>query len=149
MLTQFALALVLAASSAAEKPPACATQIAAPAQGDPLARQAAQRGLEYPSKSAGQWPQQPNCYGCQVQASAPTADDAWLGPMRRAEGFLASASTHWKPADQTYLQDINYALLGMVAAGAGSGEASALRLQRLLLERQNRDGGWGLAAGAS
>lgn len=83
------------------------------------------------------------------QAFARTADDKWLAPMRKAERFLAEQSREWTAASGVYLQDVNFALLGLVAAGVGPGEASAQRLQQMLLARQNQDGGWGLEADKS
>ena len=46
--------------------------------------------------------------------------------------------------ERRLIQNINFALLGLIAAGVGPSEESALRLQKLLLARQNQDGGWGL-----
>lgn len=78
------------------------------------------------------------------QAFARTADGGWLAPMRKAERYLAGRSSTWTAESGVYLQDLNFALLGLVAAGVGPGEASAQRLQTTLLARQNQDGGWGL-----
>ena len=78
------------------------------------------------------------------QAFARTADDKWLAPMRKAERFLAAQSASGTATSDVYIQDINFALLGLVAAGVGPAEPSALRLQKMLLARQNQDGGWGL-----
>src|SRR5215813_7417208 len=84
------------------------------------------------------------------QAFAHTADDKWLAPMRNAERYLALQSSDWQAgADGVYVQNINFALLGLVAAGVGPSEQSSLRLQKILLARQNQDGGWGLDRGAS
>ncbi|HSD90717.1 MAG TPA: carboxypeptidase regulatory-like domain-containing protein, partial [Kofleriaceae bacterium] len=83
------------------------------------------------------------------QAFARTADDKWLAPMRKAEQYLARRSSDWKVGTEVYLQDVNFALLGLVAAGVGNGEAGSARLQKMLLSRQNQDGGWGLDAGQS
>lgn len=83
------------------------------------------------------------------QAFARTADDKWLAPMRKAEQFLAKQSSDWTVKSEVYLQNVNFALLGLVAAGVGNGEASSQRLQKILLARQNQDGGWGLDAGKS
>ncbi len=77
------------------------------------------------------------------QAFARTADDKWLAPMRKAEQYLSQQASRWD--DETvYVQDINFALLGLVAAGVGNAEPSSQRLQKLLLSRQNADGGWAL-----
>lgn len=78
------------------------------------------------------------------QAYARTADAKWLPPMRKAETFLSSTTAGWKSGAGVYVQDLNFALLGLVASGVSRSEPSALRLQRMLLERQNQDGGWGL-----
>jgi len=229
---------------------------AAAAPGDPAARHAAQRGLEYLAKASTQWTQAHNCFGCHVQAVtmealavgkhhqydvtpkdlevmakallmgvtagghttgvafegqawarydewinsqrsaellryaeelknlqaedgsipdddarlpvtggvmhttyqamqtwrqayARTANDRWLPPMRRAEKYLARRSEALATQKSPYLQDLNFALLGLVAAGVGPSEAPSLRMQKALLARQNQDGGWGLEKGAS
>jgi hypothetical protein len=78
------------------------------------------------------------------QAFSRTADDKWLAPIRKAERYLARQSAQWNGKSDVYIQNINFALLGLVAAGVGPTEESSLRLQKLLLSRQNQDGGWGL-----
>lgn len=78
------------------------------------------------------------------QAHARTADDKWLTPLRRAERFLTATADKWKSADGVYLQDIDFALLGLASAGVTRAEPASERLQKLLLSRQNEDGGWGL-----
>jgi squalene-hopene/tetraprenyl-beta-curcumene cyclase len=83
------------------------------------------------------------------QAYSRTADDKWLAPIRRAERYLAGQSAQWNGKSDVYIQNVNFALLGLVAAGVGPSEESSLRLQRLLLARQNQDGGWGLDHGRS
>jgi hypothetical protein len=76
------------------------------------------------------------------QAFARTADDSWLAPIRRAEGYIQTTAASWKePPAQ--LQDLNYALLGLSAAGVGAGENLTVKLTRFLLDKQNQDGGWG------
>lgn len=84
------------------------------------------------------------------QAYARTADQKWLSPLRKAESFLTSTSAQWQRSGaDVYLQDINFALLGLTASGVGRAEPGSLRLQRMLLERQKQDGGWGLEKGPS
>ena len=79
------------------------------------------------------------------QAFARTADDKWLAPMRKAGALPRAAIAASGTARATsIIQNINFALLGLVAAGVGPAEASSLRLQKMLLARQNQDGGWGL-----
>ena len=83
------------------------------------------------------------------QAFARTADDKWLAPMRKAEQFLGRQASDWSVKSDVYIQNVNFALLGLVAAGVGNGEASSQKLQKILLARQHQDGGWGLAKGTS
>ncbi|MSP59588.1 MAG: hypothetical protein EXR72_04460 [Myxococcales bacterium] len=78
------------------------------------------------------------------QAYARTADDKWLTPIRKSEKYFAQQSGQWTQKSEVYIQNLNFALLGLAAAGVGPSEASSLRLQRLLLARQNQDGGFGL-----
>jgi squalene-hopene/tetraprenyl-beta-curcumene cyclase len=72
------------------------------------------------------------------QAYSRTADDKWLGPIRRAERYLAGQSAQWNGKSDVYIQNINFALLGLVAAGVGPTEQSSLRLQKMLLARETR-----------
>ena len=83
------------------------------------------------------------------QAYARTANDRWLPPMRRAERYLAKRSDALAGQKGAYLQDLNFALLGLVAAGVGPAEAPSMKMQKALLSRQNQDGGWGLEPGTS
>jgi hypothetical protein len=78
------------------------------------------------------------------QAYARTADEAWLGPMRKAEGYLAKTARAWKDEQAISILDVNYALMGLTAAGMKSSEATPQKLIKNLLSRQNRDGGFGL-----
>lgn len=80
------------------------------------------------------------------QAHARTADDTWLGPMRKAEAYLAKTSASWTSDQALSILDVNYALMGLVAANVKSSEPSSQKLQKNLLARQNQDGGWGLNA---
>ncbi|MBN1210508.1 MAG: carboxypeptidase regulatory-like domain-containing protein [Myxococcaceae bacterium] len=84
------------------------------------------------------------------QAYARTADDSWLGPIRRAEKFVAQKAASWEGNPQgVYLQDVNYALLGLTAAGASRSEDVAGKVARYLVSLQNADGGWGFSKGSS
>lgn len=78
------------------------------------------------------------------QAYARTADEKWQAPLRKAESFLAKTSAKFQDAKGVYVQDINFALLGLLASGVTRQESSAYRLISMLLRRQNSDGGWGL-----
>ncbi len=83
------------------------------------------------------------------QAYARTADDRWLEPIARAEQYIRSRAANLTDAEATYLQDLNYAIIGLLAAGAGRGEAVLELLSAELRERQNADGGWGFTVGAA
>jgi hypothetical protein len=48
-----------------------------------------------------------------------------------------------------YLQDVNYALLGLTAAGASRSEEVAGKVARYLVSQQQQDGGWGFTADTS
>jgi len=259
VLALFAAAPALAGPPSPPPPLVCSKGLpSTPASaGDPAARHAAQRGLEYLAKASNQWTQEHNCFGCHVQAVtlealtvgkhhqydvtpkdlaamvkalemgvtagghttgvafegqawarydewidaqhtsdliryaeelknlqaedgsipdddarlpvtggvmhttyqamqtwrqtyARTANDRWLPPMRRAERYLARRSDALAASPKgAYLQDFNFALLGLVAAGVGPAEAPSMKMQKALLSRQNQDGGWGLEPGKS
>lgn len=84
------------------------------------------------------------------QVYARTADDAWLAPIRRAEAFIAQKAASWEGKPEgVYLQDVNYALLGLTAAGASRSEEVAGKVARYLVSLQQKDGGWGFEAGVS
>jgi carboxypeptidase family protein/Big-like domain-containing protein len=83
------------------------------------------------------------------QAYARTANDRWLPPMRRAERYLARRADALASQKDAYLQDLDFALLGLVAAGVGPAEAPSMKMQKALLGRQHQDGGWGLEADKS
>ncbi len=78
------------------------------------------------------------------QAYARTADDVWLAPIRRAESYVATRAAQWEGNPQgVYLQDVNYALMGLVSAGVSRSEQTASKLSSFLLSKQREDGGWG------
>ncbi|MBL8957792.1 MAG: carboxypeptidase regulatory-like domain-containing protein [Myxococcaceae bacterium] len=70
------------------------------------------------------------------QAYAASADVKWLAPVQRAEGWLQKQ----KPTETS---NIAYVVMGLTAAGVGPTEAPMPSLTRQLLERQQRDGGFG------
>ncbi len=88
------------------------------------------------------------------QCYARSADDAWRAPLRRAETFVTNTVKSWKlggttPAElqlqkKVALQDINHALMALVAAGVGGTEPMTAALVKELLSRQGKDGGWAL-----
>jgi squalene-hopene/tetraprenyl-beta-curcumene cyclase len=84
------------------------------------------------------------------QAYARTADDAWLAPLRLSEGYMAKTAKSWESnPGAVYLQDVNYAVMGLVAAGVPGSDPSVARLVHFLETRQHKDGGWGFNGEAS
>jgi hypothetical protein len=79
------------------------------------------------------------------QVYARTADDRWLPPLQKAERWLTSAARAL--GDDASMQDLDYALLGLTAAGMGANEPLVASLQKRVLARQNQDGGWGFVPG--
>jgi squalene-hopene/tetraprenyl-beta-curcumene cyclase len=82
------------------------------------------------------------------QAYERSADDRWLSAIANAEDYLSGAVSGWKHAPPDEIQEINYAVMGLLAAGMGADEAAMVRLASELRERQNQDGGWGRTRGA-
>ena len=81
------------------------------------------------------------------QCYARTADDEWLAPLRKAEKFVAATAKSWQGRpDSVALEDLNYALMALSAAGAGRTEESSANLIRALLQRQRGDGAWAYGA---
>jgi len=75
-----------------------------------------------------------------------SADDQWLTAIQRAESFLQASIERWhgKAPD---LQSLDYAILGLAAAGVGTQEAVMVGLSEKLRNLQRDDGGWALGAG--
>ena len=82
------------------------------------------------------------------QVYARTADSRWLLPLQHAESFLHTAAVAQLSAVGGTIQALNYALMGLGAAGAGSSDDTVRKLAALLLTRQHQDGGWGFGAEA-
>lgn len=77
------------------------------------------------------------------QCYARTADDVWLAPLRKAEQYVAATAKSWQGSpDKVALEDVNYALMALIAAGAGRSETTTAELIRYLVSQQRDDGGW-------
>jgi Carboxypeptidase regulatory-like domain/Bacterial Ig domain/Squalene-hopene cyclase C-terminal domain len=81
------------------------------------------------------------------QAYERSADDAWLTATQKAEDYLRRTAAAW-PAEVA-TQEINYTAMGLLAAGMGAKEELRMRITKMLLARQQQDGGWGFAPGAN
>ncbi|MFO0628011.1 MAG: carboxypeptidase regulatory-like domain-containing protein [Polyangiales bacterium] len=80
------------------------------------------------------------------QAYARSADERWLAPMRRAEAWLQREARALSDSPVPNTVHMNYAVLGLLAAGAQPGEAVMRALAGHLRERQHADGGFGFEA---
>jgi squalene-hopene/tetraprenyl-beta-curcumene cyclase len=78
------------------------------------------------------------------QVHARTADEKWLLPIRKAERYLTTQANGWTKAPPSSIQDLDYALLGLVQAGMGSGDPLIAALEAQVVKRQRPDGGWSL-----
>ena len=83
------------------------------------------------------------------QAHARTADERWLPPIARAEGYLRSRAEGLTAANNPKIQDIDYAILGLLEAGASPSEGEVRLLEERLRGQQGADGGWGYQLGGS
>lgn len=83
------------------------------------------------------------------QAYARSADDRWLTAIGKGEGFIQKQIDAWYANPTNDIQHMNYALLGLLAAGVGSSEKVATDLRDKLLANQNEDGGFPLMAGGA
>lgn len=84
------------------------------------------------------------------QAYARTADTTWLAPIQKAEHYVAETAAKWDGIKGViYLQDVNYAVMGLAAAGVSRSEETQGRLIRALTSQQNKDGGWGFTGDSS
>jgi hypothetical protein len=81
------------------------------------------------------------------QVHARTADEKWLLPISKAERYVTAQAHAWLQAPPTSVQDLDYALLGLSAAGMGSGDPMIAALEAQVVKRQNADGGWGFTQG--
>lgn len=81
------------------------------------------------------------------QAYARSADERWLPPIARAEEYIRTRAAGLTDEHATYLQDLGYAIIGLLAAGASPSEPVLEMLGAELRERQGQDGGWGFSVG--
>lgn len=77
------------------------------------------------------------------QAWARSADARWLAPMRRAEAWVQTRARALSDDPSAGTVPLNYAVMGLLAAGAQPSEAALTALAAQLRRRQREDGGWG------
>lgn len=80
------------------------------------------------------------------QVHARTADTRWLVPIRKAEEWLTLQAKRMSD-EGGRLQDVDYSIMGLHAAGAGSGDKLMAALARVVEKQQNQDGGFGFSKG--
>jgi squalene-hopene/tetraprenyl-beta-curcumene cyclase len=83
------------------------------------------------------------------QAHARSADDRWLLPISKAERYLQATARTWMQQPPQNIQELNYGLLGLQAAGVSTSEPVMRALSKRVLSLQNHDGGWGYSGDAS
>lgn len=71
-----------------------------------------------------------------------TADERWLAPIRRAEEWMQGEARRLSDSPDANLVSLNYAVMGLLAAGAQPGEQTMTALGARLRERQREDGSW-------
>ncbi len=77
------------------------------------------------------------------QAYDRTADDQWLTAVQRSEDYLHGVISGWRKSPPGSIQEINYAAMGLLAAGVGNTEKVMTNLTQKLLGMQTKDGSWG------
>jgi len=79
------------------------------------------------------------------QAYAASADPKWLAPVQRAEGWLQKQARTWMEtkSNPVEVSNLAYAVMGLSAAGVGPSESPMPWLTRSVLEKQQKDGGFG------
>lgn len=75
------------------------------------------------------------------QAYDRTADDVWLTAVQRSEEYLQNVVAGWG-ATEPYMQEVSYAIIGLLAAGVHGTEDTMEDLKRRLLAQQRPDGSW-------
>ncbi|MBI2894815.1 MAG: carboxypeptidase regulatory-like domain-containing protein [Deltaproteobacteria bacterium] len=81
------------------------------------------------------------------QAYARTANERWLPPIARAEAYLRNRAAQLTDDAPERILELDYAIIGLVAAGAQATEAVLRDLDRQLRGGQNDDGGWAMGRG--
>ncbi|MCC7071130.1 MAG: carboxypeptidase regulatory-like domain-containing protein [Deltaproteobacteria bacterium] len=80
------------------------------------------------------------------QVHARTADARWLVPIRKAEQWLTLHAKRMSDEGGA-LQELDHAVIGLVAAGAGSGDKLISSLARVIEKQQLKDGSFSLSSG--
>ena len=76
------------------------------------------------------------------QAYERSADYQWLIAVSKAEDYLRGMAANWLKQPPSSIQELNYTIIGLLAAGASIDEDTVASLAKVVLSRQNSDGGW-------
>jgi squalene-hopene/tetraprenyl-beta-curcumene cyclase len=75
------------------------------------------------------------------QAFERSADDRWLTAIQKGEAFLRKTVADWGTQEPN-TQQLEYAAIGLYAAGVSPSEDILVELRKRILEYQQQDGGW-------
>ncbi len=81
------------------------------------------------------------------QAFERSADEKWLAPLRRAEGWLQAQAQKLARDPEASIVDLNYAAIGLSSAGAQASEGTVRAIAGRLRGLARDDGGFGFQAG--
>jgi hypothetical protein len=77
------------------------------------------------------------------QAFERTADEKWLAPLRKAEGWLQGQAQKLAKDPEATIVDLNYAAIGLSSAGAQASEGTVGTIAARLRSLAHTDGGFG------
>jgi Carboxypeptidase regulatory-like domain len=83
------------------------------------------------------------------QAFERSADDRWLAPLRKAEGWLQQQARRLPGDPEATIVDLNYAAIGLSSAGAQAAESTVGALAGRLRSLAREDGGFALQGGGA
>jgi Carboxypeptidase regulatory-like domain len=76
------------------------------------------------------------------QAFERTADEKWLAPLRKAEGWLQGRARRLAEDREATIVDLNYAAIGLASAGAQASEGTVKAIAERLRSLARPDGGF-------
>lgn len=82
------------------------------------------------------------------QAFERSADDRWLTAIQKGEAFLRSTVAGWQTSEPP-TQALEYAAIGLLAAGVSPSEDILVDLRKRILAYQTQDGGWPMSRGGA
>ena len=83
------------------------------------------------------------------QAYERSADDRWLTAVQKAEKHLQQRGKTLLKSKSADVQQLNYALMGLLEAGTGASEELPTALRRRLITLQREDGSWAVGGRSS